>query len=1063
MSSTRILLLCSLLCAHTAMFGQHRSIDLSGEWNFALDSTQIGEEQHWYTQTLPQTIHLPGSTDQAGYGTPHRDGTDLYFDKPETWQLARRNVYIGKAWYQKEITLPRNCIGKHAIISLERCLWQSKLWVNGMYAGESHSLCAPHTFDVTPFIRKGNNTLVMEIDNAPYVNLGTWSHGYSPGLQTIWNGAVGNLSLEVLDDVYLDSIQCYPSLKDSQIRIQAAIVNCSSKQSRGTLQITLVDEDGKEVLHETRHIVAQPGNNALDELFTLDASPLPWDEFTPHLYRLTLRSSVGKSRHEEQLNIGFRDISTENGRLNINGYTTFLRGEHDGGSFPLTGYPSMDKEDWLRILRTGKDYGLNHWRFHSWCPPEAAFQAADELGVYLQPELTLFSQDWENTLIGQDAARDDFLFSELQRLLDTYGNHPSFLVMCMGNELRGDAEVLERWVAWGKAHDDRHLYVSSANLEAMRKYLPLKGDQLQVAHAVSVNGRRYERRMGSYFNAEYPCTDKDYSHTLAAPYDQYPAIVHELGQWTVYPDYKEIAKYTGVLAPRNLEVFRERLEQKGMLDQADDFLHSSGKLSAALYREEIERALRTQGLSGFQLLDLRDYPAQGSALVGLLNVFWESKGIISPEEFRQSCGPLTLLLKMSKRVWQNDETFKAEIVAPNYLPSDLHDINLEWSISHHGKTLATERQTVPLLRQGDVNTCGFITLPLSQWQHAVRLDIALAIPSLGVKSSYPVWVYPTGQEPQPGDVTIARQATPELLDAIRDGARVLLVPEHLTDGERMTFTTPFWSSILFDYQPKTMGILCDPKHALFREFPTDPWSDWQWWELTAHATAMRINNTPDKFRPIVQVIDHPDRNDKLAAIVETAYGKGSLLVCTLDILSDLERRPVSRQLLCSILNYMNSADYRPAQVPEIIDLIFQTHASAQYATIEASGSNPDHPILHAFDNDDQSYWQMPVGTPQPIVVKIELAQERYVTGCHVATAHHTSTPPFKVYVADGPDDTLDTPVIISDGRSNVDHMAELWDNGFTIQRGKKGKYITIQFQPAGHECSLCKFDWLFGD
>ena len=1057
-------LLVALLLLVNNISGQNRLIDLSGEWRFALDSTDIGESNQWFNTELPSKIHLPGSTDQAGYGTPHKNGTNLYTGDPEIWQLARKNVYIGKAWYQKEITIPEDYQGKQVSVSFERCMWQTRLWVNGVYAGESHSLCAPHSFDISSLVRKGKNMLTLQIDNSPYVHLGTWSHGYSPGLQTIWNGAVGEIAVKVADPVYIENIQCYPSLKNKQLRVKTSIVNKGRKQTKGKLQIKISDKQGNEVLAIKKSVNAVSGETDFNETFVFEKDIQPWDEFTPTLYTLEIQSSFGNNHHSEQMKFGFRDVSIENGRLLINGYKTFLRGEHDGGSFPLTGYPSMNKEDWLRILKAGKDYGFNHWRFHSWCPPEAAFEAADELGVYLQPELTLFSQDWEHTLIGQDTARDEFLFSELKRLINTFGNHPSFLVMCMGNELRGEASILEKWVAWGKANDNRHLYVSSANLEAMRKYLPLSGDDLQVAHAVKVDGKRYERRMGSYFNTEKPGTDRDYSETLFPPYDQFPGVIHETGQWTVYPDFREIGKYTGVLSPRNLEVFRSRLEQKGMLEQAGDFLHSSGKLSAILYREEMERVLRTPGIGGVQLLDLRDYPAQGSALVGLLNVFWESKGIITPEEFRQSCNPLTLLLKMSKRVWLNNETFKAGIVVPNYLSEDLHERVIEWSVRNRGAEIVLGEIPVALIKQGDVNFCGSIEFPLTGLTEASRLEIHLSIPSLNITNQYNVWVYPVGQAKDLAkNIRIVRQATPELLEQIKQGADVLLVPDKLADGERTTFTTPFWSTILFDYQPKTMGILCDPKHPLFKDFPTDAWSDWQWWELTANAFSARLNQTKHSYRPILQVIDHPVRNDKLGAIVETSIGKGRLLVCTFDILSDPEERPVARQLLRSILQYMNSADFTPENIPELADIFFAKEATVQYRKIEVSNDNSDHPVMFAFDNDDKTYWQMPLSTTNPVKVKIELLEERYIVGCRLLSKElESGTSSFKVYISDKKEEPGE-PVILGDGRFNVEHTAELWDNGFTVQKGKKGKFITVEFEPGDIGSSINEFGWIFGD
>ena len=129
--------------------------------------------------------------------------------------------------------------------------------------------------------------------------------------------------------------------------------------------------------------------------------------------------------------------------------------------------------------------------------------------------------------------------------------------------------------------------------------------------------------LSSRINAKPPETVSDYTESISK-FDV-PVISHEIGQWCVYPNFNEMKKYTGVLKPRNFEIFRETLEENQMLDQANDFLVASGKLQTLCYKEDIESALRTPGFGGFQLLDLHDFPGQGTALIGVLDPFWEEK------------------------------------------------------------------------------------------------------------------------------------------------------------------------------------------------------------------------------------------------------------------------------------------------------------------------------------------------------------------------------------------------------------------------------------------------------
>lgn len=1025
------------------------TIDLSGKWNLSQDSLH-------YTHD----INLPGSTDEICLGQKHMTGSNLYTGHPETWQLARKHVYIGKAWYTKEIEIPDAWIGKELTLSLERCMWQSKLYVNDRYVSEQHSLCAPHRYDISQYVRKGKNKLCLSIDNRPYVHLGSWSHGYAPGIQTIWNGAVGDLFIEARDVISVKQVKCYPSFSDKTLRVEGKIANKVGDVQKGTLRFTVLSPEGKTVAVRKEKVRSHEAMGSFSVSFQLPDDILEWSEFSPNLYKLKVDYRFGKCKGTEEVSFGFRDVLVENGRLLVNGRTTFLRGEHDAGSFPLTGYPSMEKEDWIKIFRNGKQFGLNHWRFHSWCPPEAAFAAADEVGIYLQPELTLFSQDWEHTLVGQDSSRDQFLFSELKQLLDVYGNHPSFLLMCMGNELRGDASVLEQWVDYGKKYDSRHLYAGSANLEAMAKYLPLKGDDYQVAHAAKVGKQRYERRMGGYFNTEKPNTVNDYSHTLTAPYDKVPVITHELGQWEIYPDFSEIDKYTGVLAPRNLEVFQSLLEQKGMKDMAGHFLHSSGKLASILYKEEMERVLRTPGMDGFQLLDLHDYPAQGSALVGLLNVFWESKGFITSEEFRESCNDVTLLLKMPKRVWTTSEDFTAEIVLPNYGKKSLEGVTVQCKVFSEGKLLFEDSIQKAVVPQGDVSAIGAVRFPLKGIDKATKLTVCLAYPEAGIKNQYDAWVYPETVVCQQGKVIIARKATAELLAKIRNGASVLLVPEDMEGAERICFANPFWSTLLFDYQPKSMGLYCNPDHPVFRDFPTESYTNWQWWELVSSAYAARINETPAAYRPVLQVIDHPVRNDKLGAIMETQIGKGKLLVCMLDVLSDPDKRIVARQLKYSILKYMNSADFAPVTVPGIEQLFFGEKKRSPFVSVKASAENPEYPVSSAFDGLNHTCFLVS-GTTEEVRIELDFGKERYITGCRLPVKAD-GIDGFDVFVTNDKENWGDA--VVSGNGDGKEYAARSWDNGFTIQKGKKGRYVTVVLHKKSNATGrLHELDMIFGD
>ncbi len=1058
-----------LLFLPITVFAQKKSVILlNGAWEFQLDSSRVGEAEHWYENNLPLKIQLPGSIDEGGFGKKHLDGVPLYDGKPEIYRLARKHSYIGAAWYRKEFILPSDWKGEQIYLNLERCMWQTKLWINGAYGGGQNSLSTPHQYEISKFLRAGKNSVAIRIDNAPQVNLGSWSHGYSPEVQTVWNGVIGNIELRKSTPVHFSNVQVYPSFKKKLLQVKMSLHNPAGQRISGKVKLTIKGGD-KSIVSFTQEIRNQATSEPLIITVPINDKLNPWNEFKPSLYTLQVDGVFGNNNSDRrEITFGVRDIKAEEGRLVLNGNKIFLRGEHDGGSFPLTGYPSMNKEKWLEIFRTGKSYGLNHWRFHSWCPPEAAFEAADEVGMLLQVELPLFSQTWEKSLVGKDPKIDEFLHAELVKVLDAYGNHPSFGLMCIGNELKGDPKFLEKLVAFGKNYDSRHLYAGSANLEAMGLYERLKGDEFQVAHAGKYKGRRFERRMKDYFSTEKPNTDKDFAYTLQPPYNEWPVISHEVGQWMVYPDFREIKEYTGILKPRNLEIFKSRLQQKGMLNQASDFLNASGKLSALLYREEIERLLRTPQMAGFQLLDLRDYPGQGSAMVGLLNQFWESKGLITPKEFRNFCNDVTLLLKMPKRVCLNNETFSADLVIPNYSIANIASVDVKWEVIADGKTIKEGSLSSNNLKQGDVNNIGKLSFDLSSISRASKLTIKLKEAQLGVVNSYEIFVYPAiNQVEIPQSISVATSADSALLKKIEDGATVLLVTNKLPETERMTFTTPFWSTIIFDYQIKTMGILCNPQHPVFKDFPTEFYSNWQWWELTNNARVMRLNKTAPDYRPTIQVIDHPVRNDKLGAMVETRIGKGKLLLCTLDILSDPNNRYVARQLFKSTVEYMTSPAFDPKENKDLAEIIFNKSntSTSEVLSVKSSSEDPESPALFAFDGDMESSWKTDAKAVTARCT-VELVKPRFVTGCKIKVSDDRINPTsFSVYVTDNPEQP-GQPLIEGKIPGNDVFEAKQWDNGFTVQNGKKAKFIILEIktqQRAVIPVRVSDVQWIFGD
>jgi hypothetical protein len=688
------------------------------------------------------------------------------------------------------------------------------------------------------------------------------------------NGIVGRIELAATPPVWLDDVQVRPNVAKKTALVKVRIGNATGKAGRGALS---VGARSAEVTWDAN------GGQAEVEV-DMSAAKL-WDEFTPNLSKLTVK--LGDD--ERAVRFGMREFAANGTQFTMNGRPVFLRGTLECSIWPLTGYPPTDVPAWQKIYRTMKSYGLNHIRFHSWCPPEAAFAAADLEGIMIQAE-----GPQANVNAGRDPARDAFIEAEFKRLEDTYGNHPSFCTMTLGNEYGGKEELLARWVGMLIQRDPRHLYssASQAQTTANRQWTE------------SATGR----------GIPGAGTMRDLRSVVAG--DARPIIGHEISQWMFWPDSREIKKWTGVMALRNFEMIRDDLEKKHLLDLEPQFVQASGRFAVRLYKEEIEVLLRTPGYGGFSLLDLHDYPTQGTALIGPLDAFWDSKGFITPERWRRFCGPTVPLLRMPKRTYTVDEIFEATADLAHFGPADLANLQSLWTIKdEQGREVASGKLPPVTAPSGKLTQLGAIRASLAKAAAPRKLTVTVALAGTKFANDWDIWVYPAAATPRPPAGVAVCESWDTTKAALAEGGKVVFFANAANAPQSLAgrFLPVFWSPVWFPTQkPNTMGLLCDPRHPLFTRFPTEFHSDWQWYELMQRSRLFILDDTPPTYRPTIQVIDNFARNHKLGVVFEGRVGRGQLLVCGFD-LPGLAKDPAARQLLASLYAYVGSAAFQPQQ------------------------------------------------------------------------------------------------------------------------------------------------------
>ncbi|MEJ2194664.1 MAG: glycoside hydrolase family 2 TIM barrel-domain containing protein [Ignavibacteriaceae bacterium] len=900
------------------------TISLKGTWRFQTDPEDIGVKQNWYQSILTHAINLPGSMRDNNKGdevTLNTKWTGSIYDsswyfRPDMAEYRRKENlkfpfwltpnrhYIGVAWYQREVEFPADWEGKNIELFLERPHWETTLWVDSIKIGMQNSLSTPHRYDLSKILTPGSHIISIRVDNRiKKINVGPDSHSITDQTQGNWNGIIGDVCLKSTSPVFFDDIKLFTNIEDKSVKADIILNNITGKDVSAKITLNAKSFNSKKeqtVEPLVKEINVTKGKSNIEIIYPMGENVQLWDEFNPALYKMiAVLSDESGNSDEQEIQFGMRSFSINGTRFEINNRPIFLRGTVENCVFPKTGYPPTDVDSWERVFTICRKHGLNHMRFHSWCPPEAAFIAADKLGFYLHVE----GPSWANhgVTLGDGLPIDQYIYDETDRILDAYGNHPSFCMMAYGNEPAGrnQAEYLGKLVNHWKAEDNRRVYTSAS----IGRSWPLVTESQFIVRS-EPRGLPWKERPESMF--DYYSRIENYS---------VPYVVHEMGQYCVFPNFKEINKYTGVYKAKNFELFQEELEKHHMGDQAEDFVLASGKLQVLCYKSEIEAALRTPHLAGIQLLSLNDYSGQGTALVGVLDAFWDEKEYISTPEFKQFFGPTVPLARIPKFVFKNDETFHAVLEVFHFGSHPLKNIATQWKVTDSNRTIIA--QGTLMGRDIPIDNCtplGAINVPLSQITKAEKLNLEVFVDNH--INSWDFWVYPEEHTVENNtDIYFTNKFDEKTKSILQNGGEVFLNAAGIVENGKdviQYFRPVFWNTSWFKMRPPhTTGILCDPKHPVFAYFPTEFHSNLQWWEILDRQQVMNLEFFPPEFKPLIQPIDTWFLNRRLALLFETMVERGKLVVCSADLQNNLNERPAARQLLFSIIKYMLSDKFNP--------------------------------------------------------------------------------------------------------------------------------------------------------
>lgn len=850
-------------------------IDLSGQWRVKLDA----EKQETMPQAYPETMMLPGTTSAAGLGMPN--------PAKERGCLTDAYRFEGAVWFMRTFTAG-DWTGEQTMLTLERTR-KTTVYLDGRPIGHQESLCTPHRYFLPP-VHAGEHTLVIRVDNTDYPTRG--GHLTSPDTQSNWNGITGEISLTVAHTLLTD-LTVRPDLRRGCLRVHGHIIGAPD----GVAGIVLPGQ--------MEHLLPYR-RGVLDGECPLKGNEAFWDEAHPEIHTI----SIDLDGDVYETTFGLRDVRTVGRRLLINGRETFLRGKVDNLLYPKTGYTPTDVASWMTILGIAKEYGINHYRYHTACPPDAAFTAADLLGVYMAPELPFWGTVAEEGEEGYDERERDFLFQEGFRILREYGHHPSFLWLSLGNELWGSKDVLNRMMRAYREADDTKLYSSGAN---NYQFVPDVLDEENVFVGVRLGRERLIR--GSYAMCDAPqgivqttapesVSNYDASivpETLGQSGEagkvqiQYgtgvkevdaqsadalipdvPVISHEVGQYVFYPDFSEIPHYTGPLKPRNIEAMRKNLERAGLYGEHEAFFRQTGHLAVECYKREIETLLRSREVSGFQLLDLQDYTGQGTALVGVLNAMMENKGLISAEEWREFCAGTVVLGEFASFTGMMGEDIRFDVQISECDPEKQHT-RIRCTLMDGERELYA-CDVAPGARHGRLTDAVSVTFPAECYRDAMQeritgLTVVLTLED-GTRNHYPIWLIPRV------DIRITREGIE------KDGRMVAFVSaEEKADGAAIVvpsaegqlpaeYCTDFWCYPMFRSISEsmgkpvpvgTMGLSIDTASPLLKRFAQEDYTTPAWYAILQTAHVQRL---PADIYPAVQMIDNTERCARLGILYQ---------------------------------------------------------------------------------------------------------------------------------------------------------------------------------------------------
>jgi hypothetical protein len=779
-------------------------ISLRGEWEFVTQGVAPLRHSVWrgfYAKSWPEarTIQVPGCWEAQGVGQP---GMGNSWDcKWDHGAKPLRHVYEGEAWYRKSVAIPAAWRGKKIWLKIGGVRSQGWFWVNGQTVAWVDNYCGTYKYDITDLVHAGTQAVVVAaVNNVVPSRKGLFSATHRFG------GLYRDVELEATPASRIDDAWVRSEFDQQTAAVHATIAGALAQP---VLRVAIKTADGQPAGAASLPVTLAAGKSNVEVVCRVRLAPFrPWSPESPVLYHAELTLCDGDTPvHGWAERFGVRKIEVRCDRFFLNNHPYFLRGFGDDFVYPLTLASPASRAEHLKHLQRAHAAGFNYVRLHTHCELPEYFEAADEVGIMVQPELPYYG-DYPTEAFTFDPLRD------LAELYRHYRRYVSFTTYCTGNE-----------GLLGKPLD-KEIYKLAKRLDPDRLALHQDG-----GHNTPENSDFRTGPINVWTPGSVKC--------------DVPFVAHEYLNLCVKQDPRLEPRFTGVMLPPVTQATRDTALAAAGLDRrwGDACQDAAHALQRHYQKCGLEAARLDPACDGYSFWTIVDViVAQGAtySAQGLFNAFWEPKpNGATPAKFRQFNGPTALLLKIDPetRIAVAGDTVKADFWITHYEPGPLDPARLRWTLRADDRTLAHGETDGGRVEPGSTRSLAATTLTIPEVAKPVRAVLEASLAGTDVKNDWDFWIFPkrnpreaTGIAVTPallpalaklytGLTTNAAAATllisqigaPDVEPALAAGKRVLLI--NGTDG-KPNVALGWWSM-------STQVGTAFAAHSAFGDFPHD--------------------------------------------------------------------------------------------------------------------------------------------------------------------------------------------------------------------------------------------------